>query len=70
MKSHEPERPYEAIDVATGVLIYQCSCDADSAFERLLVLALQRQERLEQTANLIVTLSEVGCRLWDNAMSE
>ena len=51
---------YDVVCLATGVLMQQGTRDPDDAFAQLLGLAIKRGERLEVTADLVVTFAVAG----------
>lgn len=57
---HADGDSFDLVCRAAGVLMQQDSWGFDDAFDELLGLALQRGERLEVTADLVVTLAESG----------
>lgn len=60
VERHAEDSSFDLVCEAVSVLMQQGTPDFDDAFDELLGLAIGRGERLEITANLVVTLAETG----------
>lgn len=66
LQHHAEDSSFDLVCEATDVLMQQGTPDFDDAFDELLVLAIHRGERLEVTANLVLTAAETGGVLGDD----
>lgn len=57
---HTEEDSFGMVCLAAGVLMQQGSWGFDDAFDELLRLAIQRDEKLEVTADLVVAWAATG----------
>ena len=60
VERHAEDSSFDLVCEAVNVLMQQGTPDFDDAFDELLGLAIDRGERLDITANLVVTLAETG----------